>query len=44
MGLFIGEAVNGMGTHGAAIPAHILVKQMKVAYLTSTNHTPKQTN
>ena len=32
MGLFIAEAVNGMGMHGAAIPAHILVKQMKVAY------------
>lgn len=43
MGLFIGEAVNGMGMHGAAIPAHILVKQMKVIQLTSINHNPKQT-
>ena len=39
MGLFIVEAVNGMGMHGAAIPTHILVKQMKVRHLTSISPT-----
>lgn len=33
MGLDIAEALSGMGMHGAAIPPHIVMKQMKVRYL-----------
>lgn len=32
MGLDIAEALSGMGKHGAAIPPHIIMRQMKVRY------------
>ncbi|THC95577.1 hypothetical protein EYZ11_004949 [Aspergillus tanneri] len=34
MALFIVEALNGVGMHGADIPPHILIKQMKAFWVT----------
>ncbi|KAF9885629.1 hypothetical protein FE257_012720 [Aspergillus nanangensis] len=34
MAFFIVEALNGIGVHGAEIPPHILIKQMKAFWLT----------